>query len=131
MDPVSAAIVAAVTAGLVQGAGEVSQKALVEAYQRLKDLLTHRFGNRSSVVQAVEGLEGRPDSAARREVLVEEVSRSGADEDGEIAAVARDLLTQVQQDPALGPSVQQAIGSYIAQADRQSHAEVNVNTPKG
>lgn len=128
MDPVSAAIIAAVMAGLVTGAGDVGQKVLVEGYKRLKGLLARRFGDRSEVVQAVDGLEARPDSAARRDLVVEEVQRSGAGSDEELLTVARDLLARIQENPGVSSSVQQAIGSYIAQADRQSHAEVNVNT---
>ncbi|MER7496366.1 hypothetical protein ABT033_27675 [Streptomyces pharetrae] len=130
MDPVSAAIVGAVAAGLLQGAGDISQQALVDGYWRLKNLLVGRFGDRSDLVQAVEAVETRPESAARREVLAEEVGRSGADRDDEITAAARDLLARLQQDSAVASSVQQAIGSYIAQADRHGHAEVNVNDPK-
>jgi hypothetical protein len=128
MDPISAAIIASVIAGLVKGTGDVAQKVLVDGYGRLKGLLARRFGDQSEVVEAVQGLEARPDSAARRELVVEEVQRSGADSDEELLKVARDLLARIQQDPGIGSSVQQAIGSYIAQADRQSHAEVKVNT---
>ncbi|MEU2166056.1 hypothetical protein QRN89_34645 [Streptomyces chengbuensis] len=130
MDPISAAIVGAVAAGLLQGAGDASQQVVVDGYRRLKNLLVGRFGEGSDVVEAVEAVETRPDSAGRREVLAEEVVRSGADRDDEIAAAARDLLARLQQDPAVASSVQQAIGSYIAQADRHGHAEVNVNHPK-
>lgn len=128
MDPLSAAIIAAVTAGLAKGAGEVSQKVLVDGYNRLKALLARRFGDRSKVVEAVQGLEERPDSASRRGVVVEEVQHSGAGSDEELLVAARELLARIQEDPERSASVQQAIGSYIAQADRQSHAEVNVNT---
>ncbi|MEU5324344.1 hypothetical protein AB0G67_47685 [Streptomyces sp. NPDC021056] len=130
MDPISAAIIGAVAAGLLQGAGDISQQTMVDGYRRLKNLLVGRFGDRSDVVQAVEAVETRPDSAARREVLAEEVGRSGAERDDEIAAAARDLLARLQQDPAVASSMQQAIGSYIAQADRHGHAEVNVTPPK-
>jgi hypothetical protein len=128
MDPISAAIIAAVAAGLAKGAGDVAQKVLVDGYERLKGLLARRFGDRSEVVQAVQGLEARPDSSARRDLVVEEVQRSGAGSDEELLTAARDLIARIQADPAHSSSVQQAIGSYIAQADRQSHAEVNVNT---
>lgn len=130
MDPITAAIVGAVAAGLLQGAGDVSKQVLVDGYRRLTAMLAGRFGDRSDVVLAVEAVQARPDSVARREVLAEEVSRSGADRDDEIMATARDLLTHLQQDPAVASSVQQAIGSYIAQADRHGHAEVNVDTPR-
>ena len=128
MDPLSAAIIAAVTTGLAKGAGDVAQKLLVDGYQRLKALLARRFGNGSEIVQAVQGLEARPDSAARRDLVVEEVQRSGAGKDEELLTAARDLLARIQEDPERSTSVQQAIGSYIAQADRHSHAEVNVDT---
>jgi hypothetical protein len=128
MDPISAAIIAAVTAGLVKGTGDVGQKVLVDAYERLKSLLVRRFGARSEIVQAVQGFETRPESAARKELLVEEMQRSGADQEPEVLTAARDLLARIQEEPGRRSSVQQAIGSYIAQADRQSHAEVNVNT---
>ena len=82
-------------------------------------------------MEAVQELEARPDSAARRDVVVEEIHRSGADSDEDLIAEARELLAHIQADSALGPSVQQAIGSYIAQGRNwQSHAEVNVNKPK-
>lgn len=128
MDPISAAIIAAVTAGFVKGAGDVGQKVLVDAYEGLKHLLVRRFGDRSEIVQAVQGFEARPESTARKELVVEEIQRSGADQDPELLKAARDLLARIQEDPGRRSSVQQAIGSYIAQADRQSHAEVNVNT---
>jgi len=128
MDPISAAIIAAVTAGLVKGAGDVSQKVLVDAYEALKGLLTRRFGDRSEVAQAVQGFEARPESVARKELVVEEMRRSGAEQDPELLRAARDFLARLQENPGTRSSVQQAIGSYIAQADRHSHAEVNVNT---
>lgn len=127
MDPLSAAIIAAITAGLVKGTGEVRQKVLVDGYERLKSLLKRRFGDRSEVVQAVQGFEARPESVARQDLVVEEVQRSGANKDEELLTTARNLLAHIQEDSERRSTVQQAIGSYIAQADRQSHAEVNVN----
>ena len=131
MDPFTAAIVAAVTAGLTQGATAVGKTVLLDGYQRLKAVLAERFGQGSEVVAAVRGVEERPDSPARRAVLEEEAQRSGAAADEELLGVARDLLARFQQDPDVAASVQQAVGSYIAQADRHGHAEVNVNRPEG
>lgn len=131
MDPVSAAIVAAVAAGLASGAGDVAKNVLVDGYNGLKALLARRFGDRSEVVDAVQRLEARPDSPARRDSVVEEVQGSGADADAELLSAAGELLTRLQADETTASSVQQAIGSYIAQADRHSHAEVNVNTAQG
>lgn len=130
MDPISLAIVAAVAAGLAKGAGDVGQSVIVDGYRQLKSLLARRFGGHSQVVQAVDAVESRPESAARRGVLTEEIANSGADRDPEIVDLAQDLLDRIQRDAAPGSSVQMAFGSYIAQADRHGHAEVNVNTPK-
>ena len=60
---------------------------------------------------------------------MEEVQHSGADSDEELLTAAREAPRSHPGGlEGLLPVVQQAIGSYIAQADRQSHAEVNVNT---
>lgn len=126
MDPVTAAILAAVAAGLAKGAGEAATKAVADAYQGLKSLLRSRFGGRSSVVKAVEDLEARPESKARQEVVREEVEAAGAHADADVVAAAQVLLEHIREMPGGETHVQQAIGNYIAQADRGGHAEVRV-----
>jgi hypothetical protein len=131
MDPVTAAIVAAIAAGLARGAGNVGENLLGDAYSGLKGLLRRRFGGNSGVARAVDELEARPESDARRQVLAEEVKASGADRDDELLQAAKDLLERLQAQPGGAAHVQQAVGNYIAQADRSGHAEVRVNQPPG
>ena len=131
MDPVTAAIVAAIAAGLAKGVGSLGENLISDAYTGLKGLLRRRFGGDSGVARAVDELEARPESDARKQVLAEEVRASGADRDDELLQAAKDLLERLQAQPGGAAHVQQAVGNYIAQADRSGHAEVRVNQPPG
>ncbi|MGJ6962043.1 hypothetical protein ACSDR0_09025 [Streptosporangium sp. G11] len=129
MDPITAAIVAAVAAGLSSGVRNAGENLLSDSYQALKGLLKRKFGAESKVARAVDELEERPDSAPRKDVLAEEVEASGAGADAEVVAAARRLLDHLRAQPGGEAHVQHAVGSYIAQADRSGRAEVRVNQP--
>lgn len=128
MDPVTLAIIAAISAGLAKGAGEVAQSAVKDTYSGLKKLLARKFGHTSDVVQAVASAEAKPDSEARKSVLREEIEASGAATDPEVIAAARELLEGLAAGGG-GTNVQQASGSYIAQAAQGGNAEVHVAPP--
>ncbi len=81
MDPITVSIVAALAAGVTEGATRVAQQAIVDAYGVLKDALKKKFGDRSEVVKSVESLEAKPASNARKELLAEEVAAAKADQD--------------------------------------------------
>lgn len=126
MDPITAAIVAAASAGVISGLTEVSKTAITDAYSKLKALLTKKFGGESDVVHAVNEVEDKPDSAGRKATLQEEVAAVKADQDQEVLHAAQALLQLLQASPEGGQHVQMATGSYIAQADRGSSASVNI-----
>ena len=130
MDPITTAIVAALAAGVASGAGEVGQKVIVDAYSALKAALKSKFGVDSDLVEAVDQLEKKPDSAGRQETLKEEVTAAKADQAPEILKAAQDLLDLIKAQPGGEQHVQTAIGSYIAQADRGGAASVSVNRPQ-
>jgi hypothetical protein len=130
VDPVTAAIVAALAVGVAGGAGKVGEKILVDAYEALKKAIKHKLGADSTVAKAVESLEAKPDSTARRQVLNEEVTAANIDKDHDILKGANDILDYINSQPSLAQHVQNAVGQYIAQADRGSTANVNVNQPK-
>jgi hypothetical protein len=130
MDPITTAIIAALAAGVTGGATKVGQQVIVDAYTALKGLLKKKFGEQSEVVKSVEGLESKPDSTARKELLKEEVTAVKADQDADILRAAQDLLEKIKTQPGGESHIQQATGSYIAQADRNSTASVNVNQTK-
>jgi hypothetical protein len=105
MDPISAAIIAAVATGLVA-------PPIADAYQALKRLLTRHFGQDSGIVKAVNTLEEKPDSGARKSLVQEEVSAAEATASPEILAAAQELLARVKAAGGETPSIT-AISSGI------------------
>jgi hypothetical protein len=108
----------------------VGKKAIVDAYEALKTLLKTKFGHDSKVMKAVEELEGTPESEGRKATVQEEVTKVHADQDPDIQQAAQAVLNQINAQPFGVQHIQQAIGSYIAQADRGSTANVNINSQK-
>jgi hypothetical protein len=108
MDPITTAIVVALTAGAISGLTETSKTAITDAYQTLKGLLEKKFGTRSQVTQAVDYLEAKPESMARQGGLAKEIVAVQAEQDSEILAAAKHLLTLVQPQQA-------GLGKYTIQ----------------
>lgn len=126
MDPITAAIVAAMSAGAVSGLTEASKTAITDAYRELKALLIKKFGGESDVVRAASEVEAKPNSVGRKATLQEEVAAVKADQDQEVLHAAQALLQLLQASTEGGQHVQTATGNYIAQADRGSSASVNI-----
>ena len=126
MDPITTAIVA----GVVAGATKVATQGVADAYNGLKDLLKKKLGAQSEVVKAVEGVEAKPESAGRKETLKEEIASAKADQDAELLKAAQALLEKLKAQPDGAQIIQQATGSYIAQASGGGTATVSVNVPK-
>ena len=68
-----------------------------------------------------------PNSGGRKQIVAEELANAGADEDPELVAAAEQVLAKLQELPqGEGQHIMQAVGSYIAQADRGGTAKVTV-----
>src|SRR5215469_147003 len=91
MDPITAAILAALSAGMA----EVGKEGVLDAYKALKSLLSRKFGSRSQLIKAVDDLERNPTSQARTAVLQEEVAKAKADQDPDLYRAAYSLYQQV------------------------------------
>ena len=89
---VTTAIIAALATAL-------SNNAIKDIYNALKSALEKKFGSESDVVNAVEELEKKPDSEARKAVLQEEVENAKANDDAEIRQLAQDLLNKLKDEP--------------------------------
>lgn len=126
MDPITTAIIAALSAGLT----EASKTAITDAYAQIKTALANKFGGTSDVVHAIEQVEAKPDSAGRRAMLQEEILAVKADQDPDLLHTAQVLLQLLQASSGEGSHTQTATGKYIAQADRGSTASVNVGHPR-
>jgi hypothetical protein len=128
MEPITfTAIVAALSAGVVSGVGQVGKDALVDAYKGLKETLKRKFGDDSEVVEAVDKLEKKPDSEARKGVLLEEVEDARVDQDPEVRKAAQELLDSIKEQPGGEKHVQIIRGNYNARADRGGRASVKIN----
>lgn len=79
---------------LVAGAASVASASVKEAYRDLKLLLIDRFRFESDIEDAIESVEQKPESEARRSVLAEEIESSGALHDHEVNLRAAELLGQ-------------------------------------
>lgn len=132
MDPVTTAIVTAITAGVATGSTDAAKKAVVDSYEGLKALIKRKFGGNSEVVDAINKLETKPDSAGRREVLAEEIREIKAAEAPDLMAAAMSLLELIKAMPNGEQHIQQvAKGTGIAQASSGGTASVNIYGPAG
>ncbi|MGY1976486.1 hypothetical protein [Nocardia gipuzkoensis] len=104
MEPVTM-VVAAVAAGAAAGVTGTAERAVADAYQALKRLLTGRY--RSVDVEVVER---QPQSASRRVVLAEELELAGAGTDEQLLAAAGQVLVAVHHH---APHIEATIGVQV------------------
>jgi hypothetical protein len=92
MDPITTAIVTAVGTGLVKDV-------ITDSYNTLKAALKKKFGDKSDLVDAVEQLEKKPDSEARKATVQEEVETAKANDASDVVKLAQDLLDKIKEQP--------------------------------
>jgi hypothetical protein len=126
MDPVTLAIIAALSAGITSGLTNVAKKALVDGYEGLKGLIKKKFGSTSDPAEAIEKLQAKPDSPGRRATLVEDLKAVNAAADPELLSAAHSLLELIKALPQGEQHIQVAQGTGIAQADRGGRASVRI-----
>jgi hypothetical protein len=109
-------------AGAAAATKDVAAQAIVEAYTELRTLIIRKFGDNADVEDALEGVESKPDSAARKAVLAEELAAAGAGEDAEAtkqALVLLDLLKEQGLAPSVSYQAKAHEGGAIGQLQRQ------------
>ena len=99
-------IVSAVSAGAVAGAKDTVAQAVKDTYAGLKALIIGRYGQVD-----VGAVEKRPESAAKRESLAEDLREASAGADEELVAAAQEVLAAVVEHE---PEVGRVIGVDIA-----------------
>ncbi len=129
MDPITIAIVAALTAGATSGLTEVAKSMVTDAYQGLKDMIKKKSGDKSNVITSIEVLEAKPQSVGRQQTLNEEIVDAQLAQDQDILQTAQSLLSLIKTEPAGERHVQQVTGNYNAVVQGSGNATVNVNQP--
>lgn len=92
MDPITTAIVTAVGTGF-------AKDVITDSYNTLKSALRRKFGDQSDLVDAVEQLEKKPDSEARKATVQEEVETTKANDAPDVVKLAQDLLDKIKEQP--------------------------------
>jgi hypothetical protein len=111
MDPITAAIVASVAAGVAGGAGEVGKQMIVDVYQALKAAIQRKFGPESKLAAAVEAVEEEPAFEPNQQALAGRVKQADADKDPELESLAEKLLVALEE----SKQGQQALRKYDIQ----------------
>lgn len=102
MDPITTAVVAAL-------ASDLTKTAIKNSYNALKSALKKKFGSDSDLVEAVNGLEKKPDSEGRKATLQEEVEIAKVNDEPEILQLAQVLLDQLKEQPTGQQVISQTI----------------------
>jgi len=126
VDVIVSAVVGALAAGANDGLKEAAKKGISDGYARLRSLLLRHDKGANDVGDALEKLEAKPESEARKAVLVEELESSEVAKDVAIQEQANHLLNLVRSLPTGNTSSQIASGTGIAQADRGGSANVTM-----
>ena len=92
-------ILAALIAGATAAAQDTATAAVKDAYEGLKNLIKQKFGDKTDLVDAVDKLEKKPDSEARKATVKEEIETAKVAGDAEILKLAQDLLDKAKGEP--------------------------------
>jgi hypothetical protein len=92
----------------MSGITDTAKTAITDGYNKLKGLLTKKHGADSDMAQAIKKLEAKPESSGRKDTLQEEMTAVKAEQDEEILAAAKQVLTLVQPQQA-------GLGKYTIQ----------------
>ncbi len=128
MEPISTAVITALTLGASAGLTETAKKSVTDSYSALKSLIQNKFGQQTDVGRALNNLEAQPHSAGRQQTFAEELESARASADPELLAASEALRAMVAELVRPEQHAQMASGMGIAQADRGSSASVNWKT---
>jgi hypothetical protein len=130
MDPITMAIVAALTAGATSGLTQVAKATITDAYQGLKNMIKKKIGDKSDVITSIEIFEAKPQSVGRQQTLNEEIVDAQLAQDQDILQAAQSLLSLIKAEPGGERHIQQVTGNYNAVVQGSGNATVNVNQPE-
>ncbi len=89
--------------------GQLSERVIKDSYEALKAVIAKKFGANGDLVEAVEKLEKKPDSAGRRETLKEELVEANAEQDEDVMQATAALVEQLKLQSNRHQIVQQTV----------------------
>jgi hypothetical protein len=110
LEPITTAIISALSTGAALGGKEIATQALKDAYAGLKGWITSHYPGVS-----VEQLEKQPTSKARQEVVGEDLEREGASADTELVKLAKTVVDLIQKQ---APEIARSIGVDLGELDQ-------------
>ena len=115
MDPVSLALITAISTGVMSSVTDATKASLVAGYMALKTRVVEKISSlHPKVPEALTELEASPTSQARQAVLVEEVTAAQIPHDAELLNLAQALLQQIQQTPTGSQMINHVENSAIS-----------------
>jgi hypothetical protein len=112
----------------------LTDTAVRDAYDGLKSLIKCRFGDNGALAGAVEEVEKKPDSEARKAVLKEEISAIQGDRDEELIGAAKALIAAIQALPGGQESIQDIRVTQTIHGDRNlvsGTGDIHIKTGSG
>lgn len=103
-----------IATALANGLGNLAAEGVKSAYQHLKSLLQKKCNTRADLMEALDGLEKKPDSPGRKGILGEELGAAGVQHDAEILAAAKVLMEAVEKVRPISIEVKGGIGHAIS-----------------
>jgi hypothetical protein len=111
MEPITTAIIAAVSVGAVDGLKDTAKVAISDAYAGFKRLILSKKGMNSPVVKAIQDIEEKPSSSGRRQTLDEEIKEANIGNDKEILHAIKTLKKVMENNIPLNINAFQVNGT--------------------
>ena len=94
MDPIITALIAGATAS-VKG---IASQVITDMYKAIKNKISEKFGKQNEALSALEKLENKPESDARKNVLAEELSDLDISKDNELIELSQQLIKAIESE---------------------------------
>ncbi len=92
MDPITAVIVAAATAGVT----EIGKKGLTDAYETLKNKIAEKFDQKQEILPVIRKIEDKPDLPFQHDELTYRITTAKANGDQELLQMVQALKTGLE-----------------------------------
>jgi hypothetical protein len=96
MDPITTAIVAAISAGVTSSMTAVGKEAILDAYKGIKSAIKSKFGKDNNISKTITDLEADPKSKGYQLLLAEHIATAKANQVPDILKITQKLTEALQ-----------------------------------